>query len=167
MAERDRNEYILVVDDTTTLPTLPAGSHLIRISYAALDFLAPRKQRFRVRLGDERDPWQDMRGETTVNFLELPPGRHTIAFEFQPEASGAPRRIRCTITPSTTSPPVNPFGAVSQTKSTPSSYAPSWPARSNGATTPASTRPPSISGRKPQRKASGVIGLPDQRGRDQ
>ncbi len=68
----------LLQDQAKASTVLPAGSHLIRISYAALDFLAPRKQRFRVRLGDERNPWQDMRGETTVNFLELPPGEHTL-----------------------------------------------------------------------------------------
>lgn len=68
----------LALDNPAAPTVLPPGSHLIRISYAALDFLAPRKQRFRVRLGDERNLWQDMRGETTVNFLELPPGRHLL-----------------------------------------------------------------------------------------
>jgi PAS domain S-box-containing protein len=51
---------------------------VIRIGYAALDFVAPRKQRFRIQLGDDTGQWQDMNKETVVSFLELPPGRHTI-----------------------------------------------------------------------------------------
>ena len=64
-------------------PTVPAGSRLIRISYAALDFLAPRKQRFRVLLGDDPDEWQDMDRQTVISFLELPPGRHTVQVQAQ------------------------------------------------------------------------------------
>ena len=62
----------------TASPALPAGSRLIRISYTALDFLAFRKQRFRVRLGGSAGQWQYMGSETAVNFVELPPGRHTL-----------------------------------------------------------------------------------------
>ncbi|MES2695644.1 MAG: ATP-binding protein [Verrucomicrobiota bacterium] len=64
--------------------TLPAGSRIIRIAYTALDFAAPRKQRFRVRLDDESE-WQDMQAATTVSFFELPPGKHTM----QVQASGS------------------------------------------------------------------------------
>jgi PAS domain S-box-containing protein len=64
------------------MPVLPAGSRMIRLEYAALDFFAPRKQRFRVALDGE---WQDMHGETAANFFELPAGRHT----FQVQAAGS------------------------------------------------------------------------------
>lgn len=63
-------------------PVLPAGSRLIRIDYAALDFFAPRKQLFRVALDGE---WQDMGAETTVSFLELPAGQHRL----QVQAAGS------------------------------------------------------------------------------
>jgi PAS domain S-box-containing protein len=81
---RGREPVELVIAETTVAPTLPAGSRLVRISYAALDFLSPRKQRFRVRLNDT-DDWQDMQRETVVSFLELPPGKHTL----QIQASGS------------------------------------------------------------------------------
>ncbi|MSU51747.1 MAG: response regulator [Opitutus sp.] len=68
---------------TAETPVLPPGSRLIRISYAALDFTAPRRQRFRIRL-DDAVKWQDMRHEPVISFLELPPGRHAI----QIQASG-------------------------------------------------------------------------------
>ena len=68
----------LALTPTSPAPVLPAGSRMIRINYAALDFLAPRKQRFRVLLGGDQGRWQDMKRETTVSFLELPPGPHTI-----------------------------------------------------------------------------------------
>ncbi|MCX6952091.1 MAG: ATP-binding protein [Verrucomicrobia bacterium] len=64
---------------------LPPGSKLIRISYAALDFIAPRKQRFRVQLKEGGGAWQEMQNEATVSFLELPPGRHTL----QVQAAGS------------------------------------------------------------------------------
>ncbi|MBL9211344.1 MAG: hypothetical protein JNL92_12815, partial [Opitutaceae bacterium] len=60
---------------------LPPGSRLIRIGYAALDFVSPRKQRYRVQLGPEDSQWQDMQRETVVSFLELPPGRHTLRIQ--------------------------------------------------------------------------------------
>ena len=75
----------LPVAATTAELTLPPGSRLIRINYAALDFFSPRKQRFRVRLGEGSGEWQDMERETTVSFLELPPGRHRL----QVQASGS------------------------------------------------------------------------------
>lgn len=71
---------VLDPTDQRVMPTLPAGSRMIRISYAALDFAAPRKQQYRVRLNDERD-WQDMQGETTVAFFELPPGTHRLQIQ--------------------------------------------------------------------------------------
>jgi PAS domain S-box-containing protein len=64
--------------DQSPVLALPAGSRLIRISYAAMDFISPAKQRFRVRLAEEGTQWQDMRDETTATFLQLPPGRHTL-----------------------------------------------------------------------------------------
>ncbi len=66
-------------------PVLPPGSRLIRISYAARDFAAPRKQRYRVRLGGAAGRWQDMQDDTTISFAELAPGRHTL----QIQASGS------------------------------------------------------------------------------
>ncbi len=60
------------------LLSLPAGSRMIRINYAALDYFAPRKQRFRVRLNGAAQEWQDMQGETNVSFHELAPGGHSI-----------------------------------------------------------------------------------------
>jgi signal transduction histidine kinase/ligand-binding sensor domain-containing protein/ActR/RegA family two-component response regulator len=72
----DRAE--IAVGATTSPPVLPAGSRMIRIRYAALDFVAPGKQNFRVRLGDGTAPWQDVREETSIDFLELPPGRHVV-----------------------------------------------------------------------------------------
>jgi PAS domain S-box-containing protein len=66
------------VTTATKKIVLPAGSRLIRITYAALEFLAPHKQRFRVRLGGDKGEWQDMRTETMVSFLELPPGHHLM-----------------------------------------------------------------------------------------
>ncbi|HEY1107760.1 MAG TPA: two-component regulator propeller domain-containing protein, partial [Opitutaceae bacterium] len=81
-----QEDRVQVIDtlDRSSPPTLPAGSRMIRISYAALDFTAPRKQRYRVRLNAERD-WQDMQGATTVSFFELPPGLHTL----QVQAAGS------------------------------------------------------------------------------
>lgn len=65
----------------STAPVLPPGSRLIRIGYAALDFVSPGQQRYRVQLGDEAGQWQDMQRETVVSFLELPPGRHTLRIQ--------------------------------------------------------------------------------------
>lgn len=64
---------------------LPAGSRGIRISYAALEFLSLRKQRFRVRLNEDEGEWQDMRNEVLANFFELGPGLHT----FEVQAAGS------------------------------------------------------------------------------
>ncbi|MBI5771841.1 MAG: response regulator [Verrucomicrobia bacterium] len=75
----------LAIEPNTPALLLPAGSRFIRVSYAALDFSAPRRQRFRVRLGGERGEWQDLRSESTVSFFELPPGRHTV----QVQAAGS------------------------------------------------------------------------------
>ncbi len=61
----------------TETPLLPAGSRLIRINFAALDFTAPRKQRFHIRL-DHGGEWQDLQNESTISFLELPPGDHSL-----------------------------------------------------------------------------------------
>jgi PAS domain S-box-containing protein len=82
---QSRRPVEIPVTERDAFPRLPAGSRLIRISYAALDFAAPRKQRYRVRLGEEAGEWQEMGGETVVSFLELPPGSHTI----QIQASGS------------------------------------------------------------------------------
>jgi PAS domain S-box-containing protein len=71
--------------------TLPAGSRLIRISYAALEFLAPRKQQFRVRLDDSGE-WQDMRNEAVVSFLELLPGPHIFQVQAA-DSDGAWNRL--------------------------------------------------------------------------
>ncbi len=68
----------------TSTPALPAGSRLIRIGFAALDFSAPGKQRFRV-LVDESGEWQDLGAENSISFLELAPGTHRIRIQ----ASGA------------------------------------------------------------------------------
>ncbi len=62
-------------------PLLPPGCRLIRITYAALDFIAPRKQRYRVQLDDAAGQWQEMQRETAVSFLELPPGRHRLRIQ--------------------------------------------------------------------------------------
>ena len=65
-------------------PVLPAGSRLIKIGFAALDFSAPGKQRFRVML-EESGEWQDLGAENTITFLELPAGEHRVRIQ----ASGA------------------------------------------------------------------------------
>ena len=71
---------VLMARDQPEL-VLPPGSRLIRIGYAALDFVSPRTQRYRVQLGPEGEKWQDMQRETVVSFLELPPGRHTLRIQ--------------------------------------------------------------------------------------
>ncbi|WP_414664327.1 two-component regulator propeller domain-containing protein [Horticoccus sp. 23ND18S-11] len=75
-----RQPIEIALSETSPAPVLPAGSRMIRISYAAFDFIAPRKQHFRVRLGDAED-WQDMERENVVSFLELPAGRHTLQIQ--------------------------------------------------------------------------------------
>lgn len=84
VADGDRRPVQIDLTGTGGTPVLPAGSRMIRISYAALDFSAPHKQQFRVRLG-EKEEWQDMGRENVVSFLELPPGRQTL----QIQASGS------------------------------------------------------------------------------
>ncbi len=74
-------------------PVLPAGSRLIRIGYAAMDFTAPRKQRFRVRLDGQ---WQEMAAETTISFLELPAGRHALRVQAA-GSDGAWNRVGATL----------------------------------------------------------------------
>jgi PAS domain S-box-containing protein len=59
-------------------PTLPAGIRQVEVHYTALDFAAPERHRFRVRLGGDRAEWQEMGGERSVVFFELPPGRHRV-----------------------------------------------------------------------------------------
>jgi PAS domain S-box-containing protein len=59
-------------------PTLPAGIRQVEVRYTALDFAAPERHRFRVRLGGDRAEWQEMGGERSVVFFELPPGRHRV-----------------------------------------------------------------------------------------
>jgi PAS domain S-box-containing protein len=87
-------EYL--VAEGAANPILPAGSRLIRISYTAFDFQAPRKLRFRVRLGGERGEWQEMRNESTVSFFELPPGRHTLHVQAS-GSDGAWNRVGATM----------------------------------------------------------------------
>jgi PAS domain S-box-containing protein len=80
----EREAKVLTIADGDRDPVLPAGSRLIRISYAALDLQGPGKNRFRVRLGS-KGQWQEMHQEATVSFLELPPGRQ----ELRVQASGS------------------------------------------------------------------------------
>ncbi len=61
-------------------PELPPGSRLIRIGFAALEFSAPGKQRFRVAL-EESGEWQDLGTENSISFLELAPGEHAIRIQ--------------------------------------------------------------------------------------
>jgi len=62
----------------STEPSLPAGIRQVEVRYTALDFSSPGRHRFRVRLGGERSEWQEMGGERSVVFFELPPGRHRV-----------------------------------------------------------------------------------------
>lgn len=62
-------------------PRLPAGSRMIKIDYAALEFTSTNKQLFRVRLGGSEGHWQEMQRETSVSFFELPPGQHTLEIQ--------------------------------------------------------------------------------------
>jgi PAS domain S-box-containing protein len=66
------------VQTGTEEPTLPAGIRQVEVRYTALDFAAPERHRFRVRLGGGRAEWQEMGVERSVVFFELPPGRHRV-----------------------------------------------------------------------------------------
>jgi signal transduction histidine kinase/CheY-like chemotaxis protein len=59
-------------------PVLPAGIRQVQFGFTALDFAAPERHRFRVRLVGDGAPWQDVGHDREVAFFEFPPGRHEL-----------------------------------------------------------------------------------------
>lgn len=57
---------------------LPPGIRQVEVHYTALDYAAPERHRFRVRLGGDRSEWQEMGSHRSVSFFEMPPGRHRL-----------------------------------------------------------------------------------------
>jgi signal transduction histidine kinase len=57
---------------------LPAGSRRIEIHYAALAFTAPEKARFQVRLEGQEAAWNDVGGQRSALYHEVPPGHYTF-----------------------------------------------------------------------------------------
>lgn len=60
------------------LARLPAGTRQVGIRYTAMDYAAPERHRFRVRLDADAEGWQEMGGDREVVFFEMPPGRHQV-----------------------------------------------------------------------------------------
>lgn len=60
------------------VPRLPPGIHQLGVRFTALDFTAPERHRFRVRLGGRDAAWQDLGSEREVTFFRMPPGRHRL-----------------------------------------------------------------------------------------
>ena len=57
---------------------LPPGSRRVEIDYALLDFSAPGKQRFQVRLKGRDDEWTDMGNRRTFYVDDLTPGHYSV-----------------------------------------------------------------------------------------
>jgi signal transduction histidine kinase/ActR/RegA family two-component response regulator len=75
---RHGRHHVEALREETKVPVLPAGIRQVKVRYAAIDFRAPERHRYRVRLGGEGAAWQEMGAEREVVFFEMPPGRHRV-----------------------------------------------------------------------------------------
>jgi ligand-binding sensor domain-containing protein/signal transduction histidine kinase len=62
---------------------LPPGTQILEFQYAALNYTAPERMRYRYRLLGLSDQWQEVEDEHRANFANLRPGR----YQFQLQAS--------------------------------------------------------------------------------
>jgi len=66
-------------------PALEAGARNLEFDYAAIDYQAPERIRYRYRLGGYQDGWVDAGPRRSAFFTNLPPGR----YRFQVQACNA------------------------------------------------------------------------------
>ncbi|WP_085316699.1 sensor histidine kinase [Derxia lacustris] len=73
-----------LVADEVELPlgavgAIPAGTRTLRVSYAAPVLGMPARTRYRVRLGDDSQPWEAAGERQEATFTRLSPGRHRLS----------------------------------------------------------------------------------------
>src|SRR5579871_1655816 len=81
---------------------VPAGDAPLEVRYTAFSFLVPRKVRFRYRLRDLEQDWQDAGDRRVAYYPHLPPGTYTfevIAANNDGVWSSTPATLRITVAP--------------------------------------------------------------------
>jgi signal transduction histidine kinase/streptogramin lyase len=91
-----------VAPDQNGVVNVPAGTAAVDVTYAAPSFLAPQHLRFRIRLLDVDDGWQEVGARRAAYYPRLPPGHYTfevMATNADGVSSERPASLRLTVAP--------------------------------------------------------------------